>query len=60
MYVIQTDRKSWVKGIWRGWLITCNSPTQALIYGNFSRAEQAVEYYSKIAPGFEFVVEPLP
>lgn len=60
MFVIQADQQSWVRGIWRGWLATCNSPLNALIYRDLSKAKKAVEFYSQIAPESTFIVQALP
>ena len=59
MYIIQISQQSWLKGIWRGWLTSCNSPSGAMVYRNLSKAEKAVEYYSRFFPEFKFVVQPL-
>jgi hypothetical protein len=59
MYVIQVDQQSWLRGIWQGWLTTCHAPTGALIYRTLENAENAIDYYSAIAPASKFTVQSL-
>ncbi len=59
MYIIQVNQQSWLKGIWRGWLASCNYPSEALVYQTLSKAERAVNYYSKLFPSFKFTARPL-
>lgn len=59
MYIIQVNQQSWLKGIWRGWLACCNSPSEALVYKTLSTAERAVNYYSQLFPSFKFAALPL-
>ena len=59
MYIIQIDRQSWFRGFWLGWLVSCNSPREALVYPALSEANREVNYCREVAPDFNFSVQPL-
>ncbi len=59
MYVIQVNEQDWLVGIWRGWLTLSLCPSNALVYRTLSAAESAVNYYSEVAPGREYTVQPI-
>ncbi|GEM_PF-1359423 len=60
MYVIQVNKQDWLVGIWRGWLTLSLSPSNALVYRSLTTAENATHYYSEVAPGRDYTVQPIP
>ncbi|MBC7968743.1 MAG: hypothetical protein H7Z11_01195 [Verrucomicrobia bacterium] len=56
MYVIQVNKQDWLVGIWRGWLTLSLSPSNALVYRSLTTAENAIHYYSEVAPGRDYSV----
>ncbi|HEY9881173.1 MAG TPA: hypothetical protein V6D29_22135 [Leptolyngbyaceae cyanobacterium] len=60
MYIIQVDRTFWLKGIWRGWLAFCDAPSGALVYRTLSKAKSSLEYYNKVFPEVNFIIQSLP
>ena len=59
MYVIQVNEQDWLVGIWRGWLTLSLSPSFALIYRSLAAAENAIGYYTEVAPGRNYTVQPV-
>lgn len=59
MYVIQVNEQDWLVGIWRGWLTLSLSPANALVYRSLAAAESATRYYSAVAPGRDFTIQPV-
>ncbi|XGV96094.1 MAG: hypothetical protein ACAF41_25570 [Leptolyngbya sp. BL-A-14] len=59
MYVIQVNEQDWLVGIWRGWLTLSLSPANALVYRSRAAAETARHYYSKVAPGRDYTIQPI-
>lgn len=60
MYIIQVNEQNWLVGFWKGWLMLSLHPSGALIYQSLPAAEKAVIYYSKVAPGRDYAVKPVP
>ncbi|MBW4694519.1 MAG: hypothetical protein KME27_22455 [Lyngbya sp. HA4199-MV5] len=59
MYVIQVNEQDWLVGIWRGWLTLSLSPSNALVYRSRAAAETATRYYSEVAPGRDYTIQPV-
>ena len=59
MYVIQVNEQAWLVGLWRGWLTLSLSPSGALIYRSLAAAENAISYYTEVAPGRDYSVKPV-
>ncbi|MBW4580183.1 MAG: hypothetical protein KME42_11485 [Tildeniella nuda ZEHNDER 1965/U140] len=59
MYVIQVNEQDWLVGIWRGWLTLSLTPSAALVYRSLTAAEKATSYYSEVAPGRDYTVQPI-
>lgn len=62
MYVIQidqSDQQSWLKGVYQGWLTSCDSPSEALHYQTLSEAENELGDYSEMFPAVKLTVKPL-
>ncbi|XHX79251.1 MAG: hypothetical protein RBJ76_04770 [Stenomitos frigidus ULC029] len=60
MYIIQVNEQDWLVGLWRGWLTLSLHPSGALVYRSLVAAENAVSYYSEVAPGRDFAVKSVP
>jgi hypothetical protein len=59
MYVIRVNEHHWLVGIWRGWLTLTMSPSGALVYRSLASANRAVGFYSDVAPGREYTIQPV-
>ncbi|MBD3886721.1 hypothetical protein IFO70_34265 [Phormidium tenue FACHB-886] len=62
MYVIQLnqpDQRSWLKGVYQGWLTSCNTPSEALHYQTLPEAEKEADYYSEMFPESKLTVQSL-
>lgn len=62
MYVIQLnqpDQRSWLKGVYQGWLTSCDTPSEALHYQTLSETEEAADYYSEMFPEAKLTIQSL-
>ncbi len=59
MYVIQVNEQDWLVGIWRGWLTLSLNSANAMVYRSLTAAEKARQYYSEVAPGRNYTIQPV-